>query len=213
MTHSLRALVSSALLIGAFAVLNFCPLAKKVDCPNHLDTFPDRVGKWREVESQSLDEQTLDVLKADDYLMRLYHDASRRSVWLFIGYWGLQRRGQQIHSPKHCLPGNGWEPLESSRISITLPEPYAPIVVNEVLVQRGDQLQLVFYWFQYHKKAVAGELAARLQMIRNSIFENRSDAFLIRVSSPVFGSLAETRDAAVQYIQAMFPILSNYIPS
>ena len=40
-------------------------------------------------------------------------------VWLFIGYFGTQHENSQIHSPKHCYPGAGWNILDegSTRIA------------------------------------------------------------------------------------------------
>jgi len=38
-----------------------------------------------------------------------------------------QRTGDTIHSPKNCLPGAGWAPIESSRVPLSLPgKPLSP---------------------------------------------------------------------------------------
>jgi hypothetical protein len=59
---------------------------------------------------------------------------------------------------------------------------------------------------------VAGELQAKLEMVRNSILYNRTDGAIIRVSSPIYGSVAETSARLVQFVQALQPLLSEYLP-
>ena len=55
----------------------------------------------------------LDVLRADDTLNRIYR-LRAASSYLFIAYFKTQRYGQSPHSPKNCLPGSGWEPVEDA---------------------------------------------------------------------------------------------------
>ena len=69
------------------------------------------------------------------------------------------------------------------------------------LVERALKLQ-----------AIAGELAARLEMMKSSIVRHRTDGALVRVSSPVYGGVQQTSDRLVGYIQALYPILSEYLP-
>ena len=79
-----------------------------------LALFPVVVDGWRSVRSEILADADLDVLKPSDYLVRLYIDSKGDEASLYIGYWQSQRRGAQVHSPKNCLPGGGWEPIEAS---------------------------------------------------------------------------------------------------
>jgi len=132
-------------------------------------------------------------------------------VWLFIGYWDRQRTGAQPHSPKNCLPGSGWDPLEASRITIPL-QNLAPITVNRYLLQKNRDQMLVFYWYQSQGRAVAGELTAKVEMVKNSIIRHRTDGALVRVSSPIYGSVQETSDLLIRYVQALYPVLGEYLP-
>ena len=50
-------------------------------------------------------------------------------------------------------------------------------------------------------------------MVRNALTRNRTDGALVRVSMPVYGkSIADTSDALVRYVQAMYPVLGRYLP-
>jgi len=212
MKQSLRVGLSLALLIGALLVLHIRSSSEAVPIRKSLDSFPNTVGQWQAREAVLLDLDTLDVLRPKDYLMRRDQDPSGRSVFLFIAYWDSQRKGAQPHSPKNCLPGAGWEPLEASVVTIPLPRPLAPITVNRYLIQKDRDQQIVFYWYQSQGKAIAGEMAARVQMVKDSILRHRTDGALVRVSSAVYGNVQDTSDRLEKYIQAVYPLLSEYLP-
>ena len=212
MKQSLRIGISILVLIGALLVLQLRSSGEAVPIRKPLDSFPRVVAEWQAHEGEILDLSILDKLKAKDYLMRRDQDLAGRSVWLFIGYWDSQRAGAQPHSPKNCLPGHGWEPLEASRVAIPLSKPFVPITVNRYLLQKDRDQLVVFYWYQSQGKAVAGELAAKMATAKNSIFRRRTDGALVRVSSPIYGNVEQTSDLLVRYVQALYPVLGEYLP-
>ena len=212
MKQPVRVGVSLTLLIGALLVLHLRSSGEAVPIRKSLDTFPSAVGQWQARERVLLDLDILNILRPKDYLLRRDQEPRGRSVFLFIAYWDSQRKGAQPHSPRNCLPGAGWEPLESSMVTIPLPQPFAPIMVNRYLIQKDRDQQVVFYWYQSQGRAIAGEFDARVELIKNSIVRHRTDGALVRVMSPVYGSVQETSDRLVRYIQAMYPILGEYLP-
>jgi EpsI family protein len=46
--------------------------------------------------------------------MRNYRNTDGDIVGLYIGYFKSQREGKGIHSPRQCLPGAGWTPVQTS---------------------------------------------------------------------------------------------------
>jgi EpsI family protein len=71
-------------------------------------------------------------LKADDTLNRLYVSPSgTHEAYFFIAFFKTQRDGQAPHSPKNCLPGAGWTPIEDTKISIPVPGWPEPIVTSK----------------------------------------------------------------------------------
>jgi EpsI family protein len=212
MTLPMRGLLAALLLLGALLLLQLRSIGEAVPVRKSFDTFPHAVGTWQARNSSSLEPEVLNLLKVNDYLVQRYVDGDGRQLWLYIGYWATQRKGAQVHSPQNCLPGAGWEPVQASRITIVLPAPYAPITVNHYLVQKDRNQQVVLYWYQSQGKTVASELTAKIEMMRSAIVRNRTDGALVRVSAPISGSLAETTDSLVRYIQALYPILAEYLP-
>ncbi len=212
MRHLVRVTLSVSLLIGALLVLHLRSSGEAVPIRKSLDSFPGAVGPWQGREGTVFESEILNILKAKDYVMRRYQDREGHSLWLFIGYWDSQRKGAQPHSPKNCLPGGGWEPLEASTLAIALPPPLPPITVNRYLIQKDRDQQVVLYWYQSQGKATAGELAARVEMMKSSIARRRTDGALVRVSSPMQGSARETTDRLAKFIESMYPVLAEYLP-
>ena len=212
MKQPVRVGLSLTVLLGALLVLHLWSPGEAVPIRKSLDSFPRAVGAWQAREGMVLEPEIQNVLKAKEYLMRRDQDPSGRSVWLFIGYWDTVRKGTTPHSPRNCLPGDGWEPIESSMVTIPLPPAFAPIMVNRYLVQKDRDQQVVLYWYQSQGKAIAGETAARVQLVKDSILRHRTDVALVRVSSVVYGSVQDTSDRLEQYVQAMYPLLGEYLP-
>jgi EpsI family protein len=206
-----RILLSCALIAGALLVIQFRSHGQPVELQRSLVDFPERLTGWHFQEGAQLDEQTLGILKMSEYILRRYVDFAGRSLWLYIGYWDTQRKGAQIHSPKNCLPGSGWEPLEASRITVAL-APNDSVTVNRYLVQKDEDQQLVTYWYAAQGQAVASEIDAKLLGIKNAILHNRTDGALIRLLSPIYGTVEQTFDMQVAYIRSIYPQLQLYLP-
>lgn len=208
-----RLVRSTALLVGVFLALQLRPSGEAAPIRETLDNFPLAVGEWRQRERLLIDAETLSVLRPTDYLVRRYEDSSAHSVLLYISYWAAQGKGVQPHSPKNCLPGSGWDPLEASVVTIPLAAPYPPVKVNRYLVQKDQERALVFYWYQSRGHVIPGEIAARIDMVKGALLSNRTDGALVRVSIPLGGNPQETEASLIRYIQTMYPMLGDYIPS
>ena len=212
MTPRARLLLSATLLAAAFLLLQLRSTGEAVPVRKALDTIPQALGDWQGREGTVLETGVLQVLKAKDYVVRRYTDPAGRSLWLFIGYWDTQRKGAQPHSPKNCLPGAGWEPLEAGRLTVPVPGQRAPLTVNRVVIQKEREQQVVLYWYQAQGRPVAGEVEARVEMVKSALWRNRTDGALVRVTAPVQGSLAETTQRLAAYVGTLYPVLGEYLP-
>jgi EpsI family protein len=210
---SWRLVISGALLVGATVLLQLRTEGDAMPLRKALGDFPRELGEWRGQETLLFDDKILGKLKTTDYLMRRYVDAAGRVVWLYVGYWDTQRKGAHPHSPQNCLPGSGWEPLEASRITVSLSPPLEPITINSYLLQKDRDLQLVLYWYDAQGRPVAGEIPAKIEMLKSSVLRNRTDGALIRVSSMVHGSVAETSERLLAYVRTMYPALREHFPA
>jgi EpsI family protein len=212
MSQAGRVAVSLAILVGALLLLQLRSTGEAVPIRKPLDSFPTTVGEWTGQKGAIFSTPILDKLKLTDYVMRIYVDPAGRGLNLYIAYWDTQRKGALIHSPKNCLPGAGWEPLEASLLTIPLAPPNPPIIVNRYLIQKDRAQQVVLYWYQSQGQAIAGEVPARIAMVKSALVHNRTDGAIVRVMSPVYGSARETSDRLVAYVQAIYPALGDHLP-
>jgi len=179
-----------------------------------LKSFPRQLGSWTATDI-SLDKEVLDVLGPGDFLLREYRAQEDVTplIDVFIAYFPSQRAGDTIHSPQHCLPGAGWLPVENTRITLSLPG-HDPFPANRYVVSKGDDRQLVLYWYWAHDRGVASEYWAKFYLVKDAMQMNRSDGALVRLTTPMYGG--ESSEAAQQrllpFTSDLFPLLNTYIP-
>jgi EpsI family protein len=138
---------------------------------------------------------------------------------LFIGYFATQRTGQSIHSPQNCLPGAGWTFQESGVAELIGPAGKdgagKKVRVGEYLIVNGGSTQEVLYWYQMHGRSIAGDYAAKLYTLADSIRYGRTDAALVRIITPVVAGeqRAEAHARAVAFAEQILPLLPEYVPN
>ena len=183
--------------------------------PAPLASFPTDIAGWQMYKDVKIEQETLDVLKADDTLNRIYLSPARNAnAYLFIAFFKTQRTGQAPHSPKNCLPGNGYEPIESGPITIAIPGRAQPVQINRYLTARGDEKSVTLYWYQSHDRIIAGEFAAKFWLIADSIRYHRSDTSLVKIVVPVRdGDADAATKTAIDFVKAVFSPLARQLPA
>jgi EpsI family protein len=192
----------------------FYGFSRQENVPPHkaLADFQLTGSPWVNVQDQQLDQETLDVLRADDILARVYRNVDTGSVaTMFVAFFKTQRTGKTPHSPKNCLPGSGFVALESGYLTIPIPAAQ-PIQVNRYVVAHGENQSVVLYWYQSHNRVMASEYTAKIFTVTDSIRYNRSDTALVRVVTEARGgNTARATDQAVSLVEAFFMPLKQYL--
>jgi EpsI family protein len=175
-----------------------------------LSGFPVQVGGWALEQEGVVDQETQDILKADDLLTRTY--AGREgTASLFIAYFKTQRQGQSPHSPKNCLPGSGWQQLATGRIDV--PIGGGSIHINQYVVEKGQAQSVVLYWYQSQGRVIADEFAAKFFLVSDSIRHHRSDTALVRVVVPIPQDRTnQAEKIGTDFVQAFYPVVKAYLP-
>jgi EpsI family protein len=209
------ALILSAMLAAQLGLYASFSKTEKVPIGEKLELFPNELGRWVKTQEGFVDEATQAVLQADDTLTRSYADHQARvGASLFIASFRSQRTGVAPHSPKNCLPGNGWTPTVDDRIQVSIPGRAEPIEVNRYVIQRGDAKSLVLYWFQNRDRAVASEVKAKFYTMRDAVLENRTDTALVRVIIPLQDGEDERMQAAAEdFIRSFYRPLLRFLPA
>lgn len=211
---ALRLWLSVAVVAVGILAMRQLARAEKVVPHAPLAEFPTLLGRWSG-ENVPLSARIVKAVGLDDYLNRIYHDGSGAPVTLYISYYSSQRTGQTIHSPKNCLPGAGWQPLASRRLSIPLPG-RRPLVANEYDVARDADRVLVLYWYQERGRDIASEYAAKFWLTADALTRDRTDGALVRVTTPVPDAgrdIARAQRRAVAFLRSVLPHLAKFIPN
>ena len=208
-------IVTVVLILQGIVFYSVALRAENTPAASPLSAFPTDISGWKMYKDVQIEQETLDILKADDTLNRIYISPERNaSTFLFVAFFKTQRYGQSPHSPKNCLPGNGYEPIESGLISVAIPGRSEPVRVNRYLTARGEEKSVTLYWYQSHDRIIAGEFAARLMLIADSIRYHRSDTSLVKIVVPVRDGDADAATrTAVEFMKAVFSPLVRQFPA
>lgn len=139
-------------------------------------------------------EEERKVAGMTDYVMREFGPTSAAAFSVYVGYYDRQIQGKSIHSPKNCLPGAGWEIMETTRLPI--PSSMTPGTVNRVLLANKGVRALVYYWYQGRGRVEASEYVVKWNLMRDAALFGRTEEALVRIVLPIAGrSDAEVKAA------------------
>jgi len=208
-------------MVFAAVVLNVRGDVDRVPPSRPLNELPVIIG-MRTATDIPMDQETLDVLGKGDFLTRVYtmppgtrtnDPGSVAPISLFIGYFPTQRTGQSIHSPQNCLPGSGWT-FQSKGRTVFTDSTGKHYSVGDYLIVKGSETQEVLYWYQIQGRSIASDYKAKLYTLADSIRYGRTDAALVRITTPVGPAedRLEARKRVIDFAEQITPMLPTYIP-
>ena len=213
MKSSLRFGVLLVLLLVAGVVVNAWSYLGEAHVERkELKDFPQTVGAWQRTGTdQILDDATMKVLRASDYLLRDFRKPAGQVANLYVGYYASQRTGATYHSPLNCLPGSGWTLSEPAKATIALPDGTS-FVANKYIIQNGEYRSLMVYWYQGRGRNVASEYWGKVYTVFDSVRLRRSDGAMVRVTVPIRESEAAAEQAAIEFASAAETVLPEFVP-
>jgi len=180
-----------------------------------LAFISNELGAWQLVRRQIIDDRIAKVLKADDYVSRIYRDHDNREAELFIAYYASQRAGDTMHSPKNCLPGSGWLPVQNDVVNLAPVSATEPLWINRYVIEKQGERALVLYWYQAHKRVIASEYRGKVYLVWDALRLRRTDGALVRVTLPLRRDeeINSATQVGLHFAQTIFGSLSNFIPA
>jgi exosortase D (VPLPA-CTERM-specific) len=180
-------------------------------------SFPRQADQWSARPAQ-LDQDVLKVLKPADYYIGdfVHTNDARGAVNLFVAYYDSLSKGAAIHSPRVCLPGSGWEfaSFEDRNFAGLLPGTNGTF--NRVVIQKGDQRSLMYYWFQQRERRTASEFGMKYYLLLDSLMTGRRDGALVRILTPIAAAtergVAEADGRLHVFAKDMIPRINNFLP-
>lgn len=200
MTRKTALLVATLGMLTAALALRAWSLDRPTETlAQPLQRISSSLGGWHLVSEHELTPGVRNSLRATSYLARTYSDG-RTTLDLFIAYYAVQRAGESMHSPKHCLPGAGWEISGHEELSLRVPGETA--IVNRYEIQKGSEHALTIYWYQSRNHIIANEYRAKALLAYDSIFKGRTDGSIVRIVSP---DGPQSEHAAEEFAKLVIP--------
>jgi EpsI family protein len=206
-------LTAAGVLMGAAALGCAWRVAGLTPAPNStLAALPLEIDGWRGRSDPPLTAAVAAVLRADEYLLRTYIKEERVPVGMYVAFYRTQQSGATVHSPLNCLPGSGWDPVETGRVGFRLAAG-SSAEVNRYIVQKGTNRQAVFYWFQSRARIVASEYTSKFLLARDAFMSGRSDGAIVRLSIPIGASSDAADRIALEFARLLYPLLVRHLPA
>jgi EpsI family protein len=180
------------LLASTLAISVMTAHRKPTALARSLATINRQIMGFNAVDNPPVTESVLRQLRPTSYLSRTYWKGGLAAD-LFIAFYAQQRAGESMHSPKHCLPGDGWEIWDYSRVEIPVNGRKAK--VNRDFISREGKRMVVLYWYQSQGRIIASEYFGKVLLARDALLQNSTAAAIVRIAVPDEPGAAEEASA------------------
>jgi EpsI family protein len=213
-----------AIAFLALNVYTYHYMARRAVIPERdsFASFPLQIEGWRCARNEPLDPEVKANLGATDTLICDYvEDTQTRLVGVYVGYHATQIREEggggsenSIHPPSHCLPGSGWDIIESSTVPLQfegVPDPGAR--AKRLVIAKGQARQLVYYWYQMQGRVIAEDWQKILYVGLDRAVRGRTDGALVRFTIPLRAGVDADAERAFQELAPrVVGLLPRYVP-
>ena len=206
-----RALILLVLLTSTAVVATRSRAGEVAVSREELAELPYSIAGWKGFDMEPLSDDILAQVGVDDYASRQYVRVDgAAAVNVYVGYYASQRQGDTIHSPMNCLPGAGWQPIETSRQTIAAGG--TRVEVNRYVISKGLSRQVVLYWYQGRGRVVASEYAHKAWLMVDAARLGRTNGGLVRLIAPVTTTVDAATEQVTTFATALVPHLGKYLP-
>ena len=183
--------------------------------------FPLNLGDWSCRGRESMGPEIEHRLGVTDYLLCTYSRGPKSTpVGVYAGYHASQIRKEGggnetlIHPPAHCLPGSGWDIIAATTVRLDIPGlPNAPAEVNRLIIAKGEERELVYYWYQERGRVIAQDWMKIIDLFWSRATIHRTDGSLIRFTVRIVRNDEVAADTAIRDLASrLVPLLPAYIP-
>jgi len=214
-----QAYVASCVLLVILLPLSIMLGSREDITPDRerFNKFPLQFSEWKGTDV-GMGQEFIDALKFDDYIIANYSNkASSAPINFYVAYYASQRKGASAHSPKSCIPGDGWQigDFEQRQISDLATSKGEALSVNRAIISKGNARQLVYYWFQQRGRIVTNEYLMKWFLFWDALTQQRTDGALVRLvlTLPPGSDEAKADKKMAEFLGKVFPKLEAFVPS
>ncbi len=224
----MKLLAALAFLGINFYVYEFLATNEVIPPRATFEGFPLEFGPWRCPGSGEMDAHSRKFLGATDYFMcNYFHEETGEVVDLYVGYHASQVRREgggggenSIHPPEHCLPGAGWDIIDSGNEPIDfvgLPSGHGlredRTRAKRFVIAKSEDRQLVYFWYQGQGRVITANEDVILHRFWDRATKGRTDGSLVRFTTPIRRGDLEAAEARFHELASLvIPALPPYVP-
>jgi EpsI family protein len=176
---SLHFVLTFLLLSATLAATVWSDHRKPVVLARPIDAISMQLAGWAASGNEKLRDTIVASLNATSYLSRTYRK-ERAELDMFMAFYAQPRTGESMHSPKYCLPGGGWEFTDTTTINLSLPN-NRTAKINRALIRRGDQREILLYWYQSQPRVIASEYESKIFLVWDGLTRGNQGGSIVRV--------------------------------
>jgi EpsI family protein len=216
-----KLIVAVAVLALNFYTYHFLATEFVVPPRQSFSDFPLELDGWRCKERERIEAKFEQRLGLTDYLLCDFRRNPGEVVNVYVGYNQVQVREEggaaavaSIHPPAHCLPGSGWDIIESRTVKLDLPGlPQPDATAKRLVIAKGKARQLVYYWYQSRGRVISEDWKKILYVGWDRATQGRTDGSLVRFTTVVARNNEKKAEAAVlDLARQVSARLSRYVP-
>jgi EpsI family protein len=176
-----------------------------------LSQFPQQIGDWHAV-TVGLEADALQMLQLSDFWAATYEDSHGAVISLFLGYYPDEAVGK-LHQPTICYPGSGWTMVRTAEVRLLDDGTRnSGIEANQLLFTKGQNAELVLYWFHIPGATVANPTLSKLHRLV-SVFRGGFSRSIVKVQVglPVAESEEATLKRSEPFLRLMLDRLAEHL--
>ncbi len=211
-------LVVALLFIAANAyTFNYLATGDVIPPRSTFAEFPDDFDGWKCGDRGKMEQGVLDNLGVTDYIIcRFSNEELGEYVDFYAGYHEKQERSDSgrttlIHPPEHCLPGSGWDIIETTIVPVDFG---IPGEAKRVVIAKGSARSLVYFWYQSRGHVIGTNIGRLRHLFFDRALRNRTDGSLLRFTMPVYRGDFEQADKSFRrFAELVTKGLPQFIPN
>ena len=151
-----------------------------------IASFPLEFAGWQG-RSEYVNPEIIIQSGAEESFSGIYRNDSGDVISLYMGYrsTAFLSNDNFFHSPTVCLPSSGWIIKETSIHIVKDVSFFGDINVTEMLIEKGLDKQLVYFWFQTKDKVTHKKDINRFHLAMHAIKRDNTYDLFIRPITPL----------------------------
>jgi exosortase D (VPLPA-CTERM-specific) len=208
-------IVAVVLLAATFALSKTVDFREKIPAKKNLEKFPLKIGEWTADRSFAMAQALIDRLDLSEYVIINYKNPEGEKINFYVAYYESQRKGESIHSPATCLPGNGWSFNQAGTVKVSgVPGNNGIYEVNRAVMQSGPNRQITYYWFPCRGRILQNAYQLKIYNFWDALTRQRTDGALVRLITRVYDDekVEDAEKRLQNFVRDVVPVLEEYIP-